>query len=111
MLQKDYIHFILRSRKFWKGRSRTFYLRLRNPGQDMHFLNSAFEATNEALKVGQKVSHFYFTVFFNSFCWLWNEPLNKFQPAMEHVAWVFSGFQTHSGRCGCGNSAGLADGG
>jgi len=35
-------------------------------------------------------------VFFKSFCWLWNEPLNKLPLAMKHVAWVFSGFQTHS---------------
>jgi len=52
------------------------------------------------LKVDKKVSHLYFTVFFMSFCWLWYEPLNKFPQAMKHIAWDFSGFPTHNGRCG-----------
>jgi len=38
-------------------------------------------------------------LFVKSFCWFWNEPLNKWPLAMTQVAWVFSGFQTHSGRC------------
>ena len=30
---------------------------------------------------------------FNTFCWLWNEPLNKLPLAMKHIVWVFSGTQ------------------
>jgi len=55
--------------------------------------NSAFEAQDESLKVDRKASHFYFAVFFKTSCWLWNEPLDKFLPAMKHVAWVFGWFE------------------
>jgi len=44
-------------------------------------------------RMSKKVSNFYFAVFFKSFYWLWNEPLNNLPPAMKHVEWVFSGFQ------------------
>ena len=60
---------------------------------DILSFNSAFEAQDESLKVDRKASHFYFTVFFKTSCWLWNEPLDKFLPAMKHVAWVFGWFE------------------
>ena len=55
-----------------------------------------FEAKKEELKVDKKVSHFCITVSCMSFCWLWNEPLNNFPQAVKHVAWDFSGLQTHA---------------
>ena len=42
---------------------------------------------------------FPFQCFLRPFRLLWNEPLNKLPLEMKRVAWVFSGFQTHSGRC------------
>jgi len=42
---------------------------------DILIFNSAFKAKNKAFKVDQKVLHFNYTVFFKSFCWLWNEQL------------------------------------
>ena len=44
------------------------------------------------------VSQFYLAEFFQSIRWFWNEPVNKLPPAMKHVAWAFSGLQTHSAR-------------
>jgi len=56
------------------------------------------------LKLRRKLSrfskrfHIFTLLCFQSFCWLWNEPLITLPLAMKHAAWVFSGFQTQRGR-------------
>jgi len=59
---------------------------------DGHVVNSK-RAKKEALKGWPKRFHTFTLVFFKSFYWLWNEPLNYLPPSMKHVAWVFSGSQ------------------
>jgi len=54
------------------------------------------------LKLGRKRSRL--TKRFHSFSLrlFWNERLNKLALRMKHIAWIFSGFQTHSDRGGFG---------
>jgi len=65
------------------------------------FSTVLLKRTTKRLKLTKKIHILIYRVF-KRFCWLSNEPLNKLPLAMKHVARVFSGFQTHSDRCRCG---------
>jgi len=63
------------------------------------FSTTLLKLRTKRSKLIKRFVHFYLYSVIKSVCWLWNEPRAQLPLAMKHAAWVFCGFQTHSGRC------------